>query len=79
MIVNREEVQFQAATGSEEMDGSLLLRADDALPARLARSSRRPGRSRLPEVTRQFLAELERQASPQRGMAWPSPQVAVNE
>ena len=79
VIVNREEVQFQAATGSEEMDGSLLLRADDELPARLARSGRRPGRSRLPEVTRQFLDELERQANPQRGMAWPSPQVAVNE
>lgn len=79
VIVNRDDVRFATAAGRDEVSNSLLLRMTDELPSRLARSSRLPARSRLPEVTRQFLSDLEQDTKEQRDVSWPSAQVVVNQ
>lgn len=59
IIVNRDEVHFKSQRANGQSGSPLLIRMNQDLPRRLAEAKRQPARSILPDVTRQFLADLK--------------------
>ena len=61
VIVNRDDVRFAGGTGAESSGDPWLVKADEGLPRLLGELRRRPARSRLPEVARQWIGDLRKQ------------------